>query len=109
MRRRLPRRMPLKSLPKGVASPFSGFVEGVALALAVISESAIRKAEQAGPDGTAKFVVRLEHVLMPPSEIGALTDLGMTEYLPFFKQAMVALPGRFLLDVAELPSVLQVV
>ena len=42
------------------------------MALAVISESAIRKAEQAGPDGTAKFVVRLEDVLMPPSEIEAL-------------------------------------
>ncbi len=79
------------------------------MALAVISESAIRKAEQAGPDGMAKFVVRLEEALLTPEEISALNDLGMTEYLPLFKQALVVIPGRCLLELAHLPSVVQVV
>ena len=74
-----------------------------------ITATAIRKAEEAGPDENAKFVVRLNKALMPPEEISALNDLGMTEYLPFFKQAMVALPGRYLLDLAELPSVVQII
>lgn len=79
------------------------------MAQAVIAESALRKAEEAGPDGTAKFVVRLEDALLTPSEIEALSEMGMTKYLPFFKQALVVVPGRRLLDVAELPSVVQVV
>ena len=33
----------------------------------------------------------------------------MVEYLPFFKQDFVVLLGQCLLDVAELPSVVQVV
>ena len=79
------------------------------MAQGVIAESAFRKAEEAGPDGIAKFIVRLEDALLTPSEIEALNDLGMTEYLPFFMQALVVLPGRRLLEVAELPSVVQVV
>ena len=79
------------------------------MAQAVIAESAINKAQEAGPDGTAKFVIRLNEALLTPLEIEALNDLGMTEYLPFFRQALVVLPGRCLLDVAELPSVVQVV
>ena len=79
------------------------------MAQAVIAESAISKAQEAGPNGLAKFVVRLSDGPLTPSEIEALSDLGMTEYLPFFRQALVVLPGRCLLDVAELPSVLQVV
>ena len=79
------------------------------MAQGIIAESAFRKAEEAGPDGIAKFVVRLEDALLMPSEIEALSEMGMTEYLPFFMQALVVLPGRCLLDVAELPSVMQVV
>jgi hypothetical protein len=78
------------------------------MAQGVITESAIRKAQEAGPDGTAKFVVRLEDALLTPSEIETLNDLGMTEYLPFFKQALVVIPGRCLLELAHLPSVVQV-
>jgi len=78
------------------------------VAQGVIAESALRKAQEAGPDGTARFVVRLEDALLTPSEIEALNDMGMVEYLPFFMQALVVVPGRCLLDVAELPSVLQV-
>ncbi|MGE3408662.1 MAG: hypothetical protein AB7I37_17720 [Pirellulales bacterium] len=78
------------------------------MAQAVIAESAVRKAEEAGP-GLARFVVRLSDGLLTPSEIEALSEMGMTEYLPFFRQALVVLPGRFLLNVAELPSVVQVV
>lgn len=79
------------------------------MAQGVITESALRKAEESGPDGKAKFVVRLEDALLTPEEIETLSSLGMTKYLPFFKQAMVVLPGRCLLDLAELPSVVQVV
>lgn len=79
------------------------------MAQGVITESALRKAEEAGRDGMAKFVVRLNEALLTPSEIVALTDLGMIEYLPFLRQAMVVLPGRCLLELAELPSVVQVV
>lgn len=74
-----------------------------------ITVAALKKAEQAGENGLAMFVVRLSDGLLTPSEIEALNDLGMTEYLPFFRQAMIVLPGRHLLDVAELPSVVQVV
>ena len=79
------------------------------MAQAVIAESALLKAEQAGPDGLAKFVVRLSDALLTPEEIAALNDLGMTEYLPFFRQALVILPGKKLLQLAEAPSVIQVV
>lgn len=79
------------------------------MALAVISESAIRKAEQAGPDGMARFILRLSDGVLMPSEIEALSSLGMTEYLPFLRQSLVIVPGRCLLDVAELPSVIEVV
>lgn len=80
-----------------------------AVAQGVITESAVRKAHEAGPDGTARFVVRLEDALLTPSEIEALSEMGMTKYLPLFKQCLVELPGRCLLTLAELPSVLQVV
>ena len=80
-----------------------------AVAQAVIAESAVRKAQEAGPDGLAKFVARLSDGLMRPEEISALNDLGMVEYLPFFRQALVVLPGRYLLDLASMPSVVQIV
>lgn len=76
---------------------------------AIIADSAMCKADEAGENGLAKFVVRLSEGLLTPEEISTLTDLGMIEHLPFFKQALVVLPGRCLLDVAELPSVVQVV
>ncbi len=79
------------------------------MAQGVIAESAFRKAEEAGPDGIAKFVVRLEDALLMPSEIEALSEMGMVDYLPFFKQALVVIPGRCLLELAEMPSVIQVV
>ena len=78
------------------------------MAQAIISDSAVKKAENAGPDGPTKFVVRLSDGLLSPEEIAALNDLGMIEHLPFLRQAMVVLPGRCLLDLAELPSVIQV-
>ncbi|MGE3406447.1 MAG: hypothetical protein AB7I37_06490 [Pirellulales bacterium] len=81
----------------------------IAVAQGVITASAFRKAQEAGPDGLAKFVIRLNEALLTPLEIEALNDLGMTEYLPFFMQAMILIPACRLLDVAELPSVLQVV
>jgi len=109
MQRRLPRRMPPKRLPCGAESSSLGFFEGVAIAQGVITESALRKAQEAGENGLAKFVVRLSDGLLMPSEIESLSEMGMVEYLPFFKQALVVLPGRCLLDVAELPSVVQVV
>lgn len=77
------------------------------MAQGVITESALRKAEEAGP-GLARFVVRLDNVLLTPEEISVLNALGMTEYLPFLRQALVVLPGRRLLDVADLPSVIQI-
>ena len=80
-----------------------------AVAQAVIAESAINKAQEVGLDGLARFVVRLSDGLLTPSEIEALSDLGMTEYLPVFRQAMVALPACRLLELAELPSVVQIV
>lgn len=79
------------------------------MAQAVIAESALRKAQEAGQNGLARFVVRLSDGLLPPSEIEALNEPGMTEYLPCFRQALVVLPGRCLLDLAFLPSVVQVV
>lgn len=79
------------------------------MAQGVISESAVRKAQEAGQDGLARFVVRLSNVLMPPSELEALNEMGMTEYLPFLRQSLVVVPGRCLLDLAELPSVIEVV
>ena len=79
------------------------------MAQAVIAESAVRKAEEAGEDGLGTFIVRLEDALLTPSEIEALSEMGMVEYLPLFKQAMVVLPGRRLLELAHLPSVVQVV
>lgn len=79
------------------------------MAQAVIAESALRKAEEAGPDGLAKFVVWLSDALLTPSEIEALNGLGMVQYLPFFRQALVVLPGRCLLQLAEMPSVVQIV
>ncbi len=71
------------------------------MAQGFITDAALRKAEQAGESGLARFVVRLSDGLLPPSEIEALNDLGMVEFLPFFRQAMVALPGRQLLDLAD--------
>lgn len=73
------------------------------------SEVIVDKAEQAGENGLARFVVRLSDGLMPPEEISALNDLGMVEYLPFFRQALIVLPGRYLLDLASMPSVVQIV
>lgn len=73
-----------------------------------ISESAIRKADEAGPDGNAKFIVRLTDAVLSSEEVETLRELGMEEYLPFFRTAMVTLPGRCLLEVAELASVVAV-
>ena len=70
-----------------------------------ISESAIKKAVEAGPEGTAKFVVRLTGAVLTPEEVETLQKLGMAIYLPFFRTALVILPGRCLLEISELPSV----
>lgn len=74
----------------------------------VITDAASRKAQEAGENGLARFVVRLSDGLLTPEEISALNDLGMVEYLPFFRQALVVLPGRCLLQLAEMPSVIQI-
>lgn len=73
-----------------------------------ISESAIKKAAEAGPDGTATFIVRLTDAVLTPEEVETLRELGMVEYLPFFMTAMVVVPGRCLLEIAELESVVAV-
>jgi len=77
-------------------------------AQAVIAESAIERAEEAGPDGIVKLIIRTEGVLLPPEEIAVLRELGMTTWMPLAKQAFLALPARHLLALAELPSVIQV-
>ena len=77
-------------------------------AQAVIAKSAINAAEQAGPDGIVKLIIRLDDVLLPPEEIALLRELGMTTWMPLAKQAFLALPARHLLSVSELPSVIQV-
>ena len=84
------------------------FLKGTVMAQGLIKESAIQKAEEAGP-GIAKFVVRLSDGLLPPEEISTLKELGMVEFFPFVRQAMVVLPGRCLLEVAELPTVVEVI
>lgn len=71
--------------------------------------SALGKAEAAGPNGIVNFVVRLDDAVLPASEVAALRQIGMMEYLPFIGQALVAMPARRLLELAELPSVIQVI
>jgi len=55
------------------------------------------------------FVVRLDDAVLPASEVAALRQMGITEYLPFIRQTLLAIPARRLLELAELPSVIQVV
>jgi len=75
---------------------------------AFIFESAVKKAAEAGPEGTGKFIVRLTGAVLTPEEVETLRELGMVEYLPFFMTAMVVVPGRCLLEIAELESVVAI-
>ncbi|MCX7408676.1 MAG: hypothetical protein NTZ32_11405 [Planctomycetales bacterium] len=67
--------------------------EGKRRGSGVITESAVRKAQEEGPDGLGRYVVRLNEALLTPSEIVDLNDMGMVEYSPFFKQSLVVLCG----------------
>lgn len=73
-------------LPRSMGSPSTGFSDGVRRGTGVIQECAIN-------------AVRTR----------CFNDMGIVKYLPFFKQALVVLPGDACPMWAESPSVMQVV
>ena len=76
---------------------------------AVIAESAIKKAEEAGPDGVAKFMVAMSQPWFTDDELEFLrNELGMVGHMPTCRWASVMLPARSLLLLAEMPSVIRV-
>ena len=75
---------------------------------AVITEAALTRTQDAGPDDIVDYVIVLNEGLISDEELETLNDLGMTKYMPYLRQAYVSIPGRHLLSLAELPSVIQV-
>lgn len=78
-------------------------------AQAVIAESAIKRAEEAGPDEVVKFMVALTVPWFSEDELAFLRDdLGMTYFMRTCRLARVGIPARQLLLLAEMPSVVRV-
>ena len=78
-------------------------------AQAVIAESAVKKAEEAGPDGIVAFMVAMSEPWFTEEEIAYLRDeLGMEGHMPTCRWASVRLPAKNLLLIAEMPSVVRV-
>ncbi len=78
------------------------------MAQARITDSAIKKAKAAEPDEIVKFALRLSEVILGDDELVALQQMGMVEFMRTIHVAMVEVPVRELLSVAELPSVVRV-
>jgi hypothetical protein len=63
------------------------------MAQANLMDSAIEKAQDAEPYEIVNFVIRLDDAVLPESEIATLHQFGMTDYLPFIRQVLVAIPA----------------
>ncbi len=78
-------------------------------AQAVIAESAIKKAEEAGPDGIVRLMVALTVPWFTDDEVEFLrNELGMSSYLRTCRLARVGIPAKHLLLLAEMESVIRV-
>ena len=76
---------------------------------AVIAESAIRKAEEAGPNGIVQFMVAMSEPWFTHYELEYLrSELGMVGHMHTCRWASVEIPARNLLRLAEMASVIHV-
>jgi hypothetical protein len=78
------------------------------MAQAKIMDSAIKRAQDAEPYEIVTFSLGLSEVILSDGELAALRQMGMTDYMPFIRQALVAIPARHLIELAELPSIIMV-
>lgn len=75
----------------------------------VIDESAIKKAEEAGPNGIGRFMVAMSEPFFTHDELEFLrTELGMVGHMHTCRWASVEIPARNLLLLSEMPSVIRV-
>ncbi len=78
-------------------------------AQAVIAESAIKNAEEAGPDESVKFMVALTVPWFSDDELTFLLDeLGMTYFMRTCRVARVGIPAKHLLALAQMEPVIHV-
>jgi hypothetical protein len=70
-----------------------------------ISQSALDKVAAVGPDELVRFTLMLNEIVLTHEEVQALRRLGLADCMHTSRIAAVTLPGRYLLEVAELPSV----
>jgi hypothetical protein len=70
-----------------------------------ISRSALDKVAAVGPHEFVRFTLTLNDIILSDDELDVLRRLGLSDYMHTSRLASVTLPGRYLLELAELPSV----